>query len=203
MQIPPRGLWGRSGAPTYALLDEWTGHPLREPDPAEVVRRYLAAFGPATVKDAQAWCGVTRLKAAFDALAGELVRFEGPAGELLYDLADAPRPGAETPAPVRLLAEWDNLLIGYADHARVIDPADRKAIFGANGVLPGTVLVDGRVAATYRIEAGNAKRPPTAALTPLHTITAGALRDARTELAGLLEAMGEGYAGGQIAVGGV
>lgn len=191
VQIPPRGLWRASAPPTYALLDEWTGHPLREPHPTEVVRRYLAAFGPASVKDAQAWCGATRLKAAFVALGDELIRLEGPDGTELFDLVDAPRPPAETPAPVRLLGEWDNLLIGYADRSRIIDEAHRAAIFTPNGIMPGTVLVDGRVAATYRVRAATSKVPSALTVTPLVSLSAGARRAITAEARGLAEAMGD------------
>lgn len=190
VQIPPRGLWGQSGPPTYALLDEWIGHPLGEPDPVDVVRRYLAAFGPATVKDAQAWCGVTRLAAAFTALGDELVTFTGPTGALLYDLAEAPRPPADAPAPVRVLAEWDNLLIGYADRSRVIDEAHRRAIFTPNGIMPATVLVDGRVAATLRISAPTKQTPATGTVTPLVPLPSDAQGVIEAEVLALLRAMG-------------
>jgi hypothetical protein len=192
VQIPPRGLWGQSAPPTYALLDEWIGHPLVAPSAAEIVRRYLAAFGPATVKDAQAWCGVTRLAAAFTALADELVEFEGPGSERLYDLVDAPRPPADAPAPVRILAEWDNLLIGYADRSRVIDEAHRRQIFTANGIMPATVLIDGRVAATLRITPPTGVRSGGAAVAPLLPIAPPVRGEIEVEVAGLLTAMGSG-----------
>lgn len=190
VQIPPRGLWGQSAPPTYALLDEWIGHPLAPADPVDVVRRYLAAFGPATVKDAQAWCGVTRLATAFAALGDELVAFEGPAGERLHDLVEAPRPGADVPAPVRLLAEWDNLLIGYADRSRVIDEAHRRAIFTPNGIMPGTVLVGGRVAATFRIATPRRDEPARCEISPLVAISGGHAEEIEAEATALLAAMG-------------
>lgn len=199
VQIPPRGLWGQSAAPTYALLDEWIGHPLVEPDATDVVRRYLAAFGPATVKDAQAWSGVTRLAAAFAALSDELVEFEGPAGERLSDLVDAPRPPAETPAPVRILAEWDNLLIGYADRSRLIDEEHRRQIFTSNGIVPATVLVDGRVAATLRITPpGPRGAAATGTVVPLTTMPTAVLDELEAEVVGLMAAMG--YANAAFAV---
>lgn len=199
VQIPPRGLWGESAPPTYALLDEWIGHPLAEPQPADVVRRYLAAFGPATVKDAQTWCGVTRLAAAFAALSDELVELEGPEGERLYDLVDAPRPPAETPAPVRILAEWDNLLIGYADRSRLIDEEHRRQIFTPNGIMPATVLVDGRVAATLRITPpGPRGAPATGTVTPLGARSTRALDEIEAEVSDLMGAMG--YPGAAFAV---
>lgn len=192
VQIPPRGVWGKSGAPTYALLDEWTGHPLHESGgvPSDIVRRYLAGFGPATVKDTQTWSGVTRLGTAFAALGDELIEFEGPNGERLFDLIDAPRPPADTPAPVRLLPEWDNLLIGYADRSRVVDPEHRKAIFTSNGIMPGTVLIDGRVAATYRVTAPTAKQPAQLTVSPFEPLPTSASDALEAEALGLLAAMG-------------
>jgi hypothetical protein len=105
-----------------------------EPDVDRLVRRYLAAFGPATVRDAQVWSGLTRLRAVFARL--ELEELDGG----YFDLAGAPRPDPETPAPVRFLPRYDDLLIGYADRSR----------FGNVVIGEPTILVDGLVAGTWR-----------------------------------------------------
>ncbi|MBO9531752.1 MAG: AlkZ family DNA glycosylase [Solirubrobacteraceae bacterium] len=198
VQIPPRGLWGQSGQPTYALLDEWVGHPLREPDHVAIVRSYLAAFGPATIMDAQAWCGVTKLAPAFKALGDELIELEGPSGERLYDLAEAPRPPADTPAPVRLLPEWDNILLSYAPSPtpRVISAEYRKAIFTPNGIVPGTVLVDGCVAATYKVTPPKKSSAGGLAVHELRPLARSVRAEIKAEATGLLAAMG--YAGAPV-----
>jgi hypothetical protein len=120
-------------------------------DAAALVRRYLAAFGPATVADAQEFSGVPGLRAAFASLRGELVTFADEAGRELFDLPDAPRPGAAADAPVRFLPEFDSLVLAHADRGRVIDDADRGRLTTKNLRVNATVLHDGRVCATWSL----------------------------------------------------
>jgi hypothetical protein len=117
-----------------------------------MVLRYLGGFGPASVKDAQVWSGLTRLKEVFERLRPQLVTFRDEQGVELFDLPDAPRPGAGVPAPVRLVAEFENLLLSYADRSRIISEEHRKRIFTKNGLIPATFLLDGVVAGTWRLE---------------------------------------------------
>ncbi|KOV80052.1 winged helix DNA-binding domain-containing protein [Nocardia sp. NRRL S-836] len=145
VQLPPRGLWHRSGRVVCTTVENWLGEPQRAVALREVVLRYLGAFGPATVRDAQQWSGLTRLAETFEALRPRLVTFRDEAGRELFDLPDAPRPGQDTPVPVRLLPEFDNILLAHADRHRVIAD-DRLAV--VVGGKP-TVLVDGYVAATW------------------------------------------------------
>ena len=123
-----------------------------EPAIDEVVLRYLTAFGPASVMDAQSWSGVTRLKEVFERLRPRLLVFTDEEGTELFDLPDAPRPGADVPAPVRLLGEYDNVLLGHADRRRII-PEDFpwKAML-APGRFVNNLLVDGELRATWWIE---------------------------------------------------
>ncbi|WP_336706427.1 winged helix DNA-binding domain-containing protein [Oerskovia sp. USHLN155] len=162
VQVTPRGLWGANGpgtTTTWTTADAWFGRPSRallDPDEraaalVRLVRRYLAAFGPATVMDAQRWSGLTGLRDAVGRLRPELVTFTGPDGKEYLDLPDAPRPGAGAPAPLVLVAEFDNLVLGHADRTRVVDDVRRKAITTVNGQVPGTVLVDGYVVATWKV----------------------------------------------------
>jgi hypothetical protein len=150
VQVPPRGMWGRSGQPTVTTLESWLGRPMESaPSLEALVTRYLAAFGPATVADVQAWCGLTRLGEVVARM--DLVEFTSSSGSRLFDLPDAPRPGPDVDAPVRFIADFDNLTIGYADRTRVLSEPDRRRVYPANGLIPGMVLVDGTVTAVWRL----------------------------------------------------
>ena len=144
VQVPPRGVWRRSGAVKLAALSSWVGRkvPTRA-DPEPIIRRYLGAFGPASVMDAQAWSGVTRLAEVFERLRPTLVTFSDDAGRELFDLPDAPRPDPDTHAPVRFLADFDNVLLSHADRSRFIGEVERKLFTYVDGPYPGVVMLDG------------------------------------------------------------
>jgi hypothetical protein len=151
VHVPPRGTWGQGGAVPAALAEEWLGKPLAAGGSLDrLVARYLAAVGPATVTDMQEWSGLTKLHDVFDALRPKLRVFRDEQGRELFDLPDAPRPDPDTPAPARLLPEYDNLLLAHADRSRVITDDERRLIWTKNGLL-ATALVDGRAAATWKI----------------------------------------------------
>jgi hypothetical protein len=150
VQVPPRGLWGRSGLARHTTVERWLGRPADpEPDAERLVLRYLAAFGPATVMDAQGWSGLTRLKTVFEHLRPRLACFRDEAGRELFDLPGAPRPDPDTPAPARLLYEYDNLLLSHADRSRFI-PAGLERW---SQPVHGTALVDGTVHAVWHRQA--------------------------------------------------
>jgi Winged helix DNA-binding domain len=152
VQVPPRGVWGSGGLPTLTTAERWLGRPLAgDPSIDRMVLRYLAAFGPASVMDAQTWCGLTRLREVFERLRPQLRTFRGETGRELFDLPDAPRPDEETPAAPRFLPEYDNLLLSHADRSRVVSDDYRKRFASPNGVGPGSVLVDGRVGAMWTL----------------------------------------------------
>jgi hypothetical protein len=159
VQVPPRGVWGAGGQARYQTIEAWTGRRL-EPEPSidAVVERYLAAFGPASVMDAQRWSGLTRLDAAFERLRPRLVTFRDEDGRELFDVPGAPRPDGEVPAPVRFLGEYDNVLLGHADRRRIIPPDFPWGAFLAPGRFVGNVLVDGMLCATWWIERDGARR---------------------------------------------
>jgi hypothetical protein len=154
VQVPPRGLWGRSGPIEHTSVESWLGRPVAsDPSPATMVLRYLAAFGPATVRDVQAWSGLTRLAEVVDRLRPELVTFRDGEGRELFDLPDAPRPDPATPAPARLLYDYDNLLLSHADRSRFVtdDYRARGQEFVTTNVMPSIVLVDGFTAGTWKV----------------------------------------------------
>jgi hypothetical protein len=151
---PPDGVWGRRGPTPFELAERWLGGPLDpDPSPARLIPRYLAAFGPATVRDVQAFSGLTRLREVVEPLRPELRVFTDEAGRELYDLPDAPRPDPDVPAPVRFLASLDNVVLGHADRSRLMDEEARRYV----GFEPA-VTVDGMVRGFWRIrtEAGAA-----------------------------------------------
>jgi hypothetical protein len=155
VQIPPRGVWGRSGQALHTTTETWLGRPLdEEPSSARLFLRYLAAFGPASAMDAQAWCGLTRLGAVADSLRDQLVTFTDERGRELFDLPDAPRPDPAVPAPVRLLYDYDNLLLSHADRSRFKSDVSLGGAFSElpPARAPGAVLVDGFVRGSWLID---------------------------------------------------
>jgi hypothetical protein len=152
VQVPPRAVWGSAGLARHATAEAWLGSPLgRGGDLGELVKRYLAAFGPATVADMQAWSGLTRLGGVTGQLRPTLRVFRDEAGRELFDLAEAPRPDPATPAPARLVAPFDNLVLGHADRSRVLSEPNRARLFSRANVFPGTVLIDGFAAGSWQL----------------------------------------------------
>lgn len=117
-----------------------------------LILRYLAGFGPASVADVAQFAMVQRapVRAALRALDSAVEQLQGPDGGALFDLPGAFRPPAETPAPPRLMAMWDSILLAYADRSRVIPPAYRPLVIRRNGDVLPTLLVDGHVAGVWR-----------------------------------------------------
>ena len=152
VQVPPRGIWGNSGPVARMAMEVWLGRSLAQhPSLDQLILRYLGAFGPATVADIQMWSGLTSLRAAVNRLRPRLELFRDERGRELFDLAEAPRPDPETPAPPRFLPEYDNVLLGHADRSRIIPPGRRIPLPPGNGASMGTILVDGMLAGTWRI----------------------------------------------------
>lgn len=180
VQVPPRAVWGRSGATRVTTVEAWLGSSVdADADPAPLVRRYLAAFGPASVADIQKWCGLTRLREVVERMGVELMRLRGPDDLELFDLPDAPRPDPDVPAPVRFLPQFDNVLLSHVDTTRIVDNAFKPALFTRNGIIPGTVLVDGRVQAVWALT----KTPgaATVEVTPFRRLTAAERTDVIAE----------------------
>jgi hypothetical protein len=152
VQVPPRGIWGESGQARHTSLEAWVGPGVgRAASVDDMVLRYLDAFGPASVADIQTWSGLTGLHEVVDRLSGALTVFRDESGVALFDRPDAPRPEPDTPAPLRFVPAYDNLVLSHSDRRRIVDDGDRARLQRANGIVPGTVLVDGFVAGVWKI----------------------------------------------------
>jgi hypothetical protein len=158
------GSWGNRSKISVTPAGAWLGSPMEtgtSTDVAkELIRRYLAGFGPAGVKDVQAWCGLTRLSEVVARMRTELRRYSGPDGAELFDLADLELPDPGTSAPVRLLPAFDNVLLGHADRTRILGDQEREHVMPGQAQVRPTFLVDGRVAGTWSLEAGTLRLTP-------------------------------------------
>lgn len=154
VQIPPGGTWDFGGSPAHAEASAWLERSLVAPAEGlcSLVLRYLAAFGPATVKDIQTWSGLTRLQEVVRELRPQLCTFRDEQGNEHFDLPESPRPSGSTSAPARFLPEFDNLLLAHADRRRVMPDKYRSSVFLTVGRVRATFLVDGFVRGTWRIE---------------------------------------------------
>ncbi|GAB2854589.1 winged helix DNA-binding domain-containing protein [Actinocorallia aurea] len=189
VQLPPRGLWQVKAGVRTMPMAAWLGRDV-EPLPAgntdlvgqQLVRRYLAAYGPASTADLRAWCGLAGLPAAVKAVRGELIAFRDERGRELLDLPGAPRPHPDTPAPVRFLPAFDNAILGYQDRSRIIDHAH----LGLSVAGHRAVLVDGRVAATWTTRDG------TLGISPFRPLTAPEHEAVRAEAGHLAAFLDDG-----------
>jgi hypothetical protein len=166
VQVPPRGLWQAGGPAVHTSLETWFragdeghDHTAGSQDATigphgldGLVRRYLAAFGPASVADVQTWSGLTRLASVVNRLRPALACFRDDHGVELFDLPDGSRPDPDTVAPVRLLGGFDNILLSHADRTRALGELDHRRVMTNNGLVRPVVLVDGFVAGTWRMD---------------------------------------------------
>ncbi len=194
VQVPPRGRWRVDGPAACTTYEAWLGS---DPEPLEgealveraasMVRRYLAAFGPASSSDVRAWCGVAGLPAAVARLRPDLVTYRDERGRTLIDLPGAPLPDPGEPAPPRFLPAFDNAVLGYDDRSRVIDDEHKHlSVAGAR-----YLLVDGRVAATWTWTTG--EDGTVLAVTPLAgPVRSPAVEDEAERLLGLVSPDGSG-----------
>lgn len=153
------GSWWSRRSIRVADAAAWLGRPVGDADPGALVRRYLAAFGPATIMDVQAYTGLTRLRPLTDALRDDpgawLRTYRGPDGAELLDLADAELADEDAPAPVRFLAAFDNAVLGHRDRTRLLPEEHRTTVMPGYSMVHATVLVDGFVAATWTVADGS------------------------------------------------
>lgn len=154
VQVPDeKERWGFPADADFALAERWLKTKLGAgAGLGPLILRYLAAFGPATSADIQAFLGIRGVAEILAPIREKLLTFEDPRGRELFDLPKAPRPDADTPAPVRFLPEYDSLILAHADRSRIVDEAHRKALVTKNLIVPATYLIDGRIHGTWKIE---------------------------------------------------
>jgi hypothetical protein len=178
VRVPPSGTWERRRAHLFRTAEEWVGpEDVEEPEARDhLVRRYLAAFGPASRNDISHWAHLPLgdLRPVLERLS--LRRFRDEAGGELLDLPRAPLPDPETPAPVRFLPTWDATLLVHARRTGVLPERYRPRIFSTKTPhsFP-TFLVDGMVAGTWRYEDGRVE------ITPFARLDAASAREVREE----------------------
>jgi hypothetical protein len=152
VQVPIASGWSYSNKPEFTLAEEWIGRAISPKDNLpELVRRYLAAFGPASVTDAQTWSGL-KLKDTFEKLRPELQTYRDEGRRELFDLPEVSLPAEDVPAPVRFLPEYDNLLLSHSNRTRVVADEYRSRVYLPGLRVAATILVDGFVRGAWKVE---------------------------------------------------
>lgn len=196
VQVPSNTQWSFPGNAKFTLADAWLGQPIPDTtDLPALIRRYLSAFGPATAADIQTWSGIQRLAPVVEALRGELAVYKDENKRELFDLPDAPLPDESTPAPVRFLPEFDNILLAYAKRARILaDEHKARIVLAGNLRFLPTLLVDGFVGGTWKTELK--KGTATLMITPFAPLSTADRSAAEQEGEGLIrfvEPAAKGY----------
>ena len=191
VQVPSGGAWGYSGKAPFTTAEQWLGRPFSgSEDPRELVVRYLAAFGPATVRDLQTWSGRMQLKQSIEEIKPELRIFRDERGNELLDLPDAPLPSADTPAPPRFVPDYDNLVLSHSDRRRVISDEHRKKVFLFAARVRATFLIDGFVRGAWKVE--KTRGTATLEIEPFETLTKEDRDSLQDEGERLVRFVGEG-----------
>lgn len=153
VMVPTDATWGYPAIAAFAEAEDWLGKPLAAGDALpDLVMRYFAAFGPASVSDVQTWSGLQGLRAVVDTLRPQLRIFRDERGRELFDVPDGPRPAGDTPAPVRFIAEYDNLLLAHQDRRRIVADEHRARVYLPGLRVAATYLIDGFVGGTWKLE---------------------------------------------------
>ena len=193
VMVPTADRWAFPPDAAFAPAEDVLGRPLcAGPDLPGLVLRHLRAFGPATPADVQAWSGMKGLRAVVQDLRGELVELRDARGRTLFDVPDGPRPGEDVPAPVRLLGEFDALLLAHADRTRIVSDEHRKGLVTKNLRVRATLLVDGMVAGTWTVARRRGR--VTLALAPFAPLRPAVAEELEAEALALLDLLEDGDA---------
>jgi hypothetical protein len=185
VMVPSADRWAFPSVADFTLARDWLTEPLAADDaPDELVRRYLAAFGPATAADVQTWSGLRGAKQILARLRPELVTFRDDQDRELFDLPDSPRPAEDVPAPPRFLPEFDNLVLAHADRSRVIAEEYRGLVVTKNLRVRATAWYDGFACGTWDIE--RKKTSVTIRVLPFRPLPSAAIQALTTEAEALL-----------------
>ncbi|MBI1278903.1 MAG: winged helix DNA-binding domain-containing protein [Anaerolineaceae bacterium] len=172
VQVPVTTGWSYPGTPAFTLADDWLGKSISPEDHTrELVLRYLATFGPATIADVQTWSflKLADLKVIIESLRPELIVYRDEKKKELFDVKDAPLPDANRSVPIRFLPEFDNLLLSHKVRTRVVADEHRKKVYLPALRVAATILVDGFVGAVWKVE--KAKGTATISIEPLVKLT--------------------------------
>lgn len=171
VQVPVSKGWGFPGNPQFTLAETWLNQPIpNEEDLRLLVKRYLAAFGPASVTDMQTWSGLEKLKPLFEQLRPELQVYKDEGGREVFDLPDLDVVDGDVPAPERFLPEFDNILLSHQKRTRIVADEYRKKVYLPGLRVAATILVDGFVAGAWKVE--RVKKAATLKIEPFTTISA-------------------------------
>jgi hypothetical protein len=148
VQVPPRGLWGRTSRPTNTTAEAWLGASMA-PDPSidDLLLRYLAAFGPASIADMRVWSWLTGLREVVERLRPRLRTFRDEGGRELFDVEDGVIADPDLAVPIRFLPQYDNVFLSHDDRSRILVGGVKVEDL----VWKGGVLIDGYVGAAWRI----------------------------------------------------
>jgi hypothetical protein len=197
VQVPPRGLWRRGGQVTYATVEEWLGREAKAPDIETVVRRYLAAFGPATNADITTWSGLQAMREITERMRPTLRTYRDERGRELFDVPELELADPDLPAPVRVLPQYDNVLLSHADRDRFFPSAEAKRRLGSEErTISGTILHDGVVVATWCLDRREAE--PAMVVDHAVALTVKARRAIEAEAGRALAVMEPDAAGRQV-----
>jgi len=185
VMVPTSDRWGFPRSADFALAERWLDDPLSDDEsPRALATRYLAAFGPASAADFQAWSGLRGVKTVLDGMRDDLVTFRDERGRELLDLSDAPRPEPGVPAPPRLLPEFDSLVLAHADRTRIVADEHKGALVTKNLRVRATFLSNGFVRGTWTAE--RKRKIATIHLTPFEALPQGAVAELAAEGEALL-----------------